>query len=130
MLKLNYSDLGLNVERIEGTIDSIVSTRVLLAIRVGDTLCAEPGVASFLVAIDHPLFDNLLTAIGQADSSDVTICVADAESAEVSVRGTWIAASPDAHEGILVCALGDRIEALIDRMWAIDRLENAELRLN
>ncbi len=129
MLKLNYSDLGLNVERIEGTIESIVSMRVLLAIRVGDTLCAEPGAASFLVAIDHPLFDNLLTAIEQTGCDDVAVCVADAESAEVSVRGTWIASSPDAHEGILVCALGDRIEVVIDRMWAIDRMENAELRM-
>jgi energy-converting hydrogenase Eha subunit B len=129
MLKLNYSDLGLNVERIEGTIESIVSMRVLLAIRVGDTLCAEPGTASFLVAIDHPWFDKLLTAIEQANCADVDICVADAASAEVSVRGTWIASSPDAHEGILICALGNRLEAVIDRMWAIDRIENAELRM-
>lgn len=129
MLKLNYSDLGLNVERIEGTIESIVFTRVLLAMRVGDTLCAEPGAASFLVAIDHPLFDQLLTAIEQTNCEDVEVCVADAESAEVSVRGTWIASSPEALEGILVCALGEALEKVIDRMWAIDRMENAELRM-
>jgi len=70
MLKFNYSDLGLNVERIEGTVEEIVSRRMLLAMRVGETLCAEPGGASFLVAIDHLWFDDLLKTIGQTGCRD------------------------------------------------------------
>ena len=60
---------------------------------------------------------------------DIQVCMADAEFAEVSIAGTWIASSPESHEGILVCALGVPLEALIDRMWAVDRVANAELRL-
>ena len=129
MLKFNYSDLGLNVERIEGTVEEIVSQRMLLAMRVQETLCAEPGGASFLVAIDHLWFDDLLKAIDQAGCSDIQVCMADAEFAEVSIIGTWIASSPESHEGILVCVLGVVLEALIDRMWAVDRVANAELKL-
>ena len=55
--------------------------------------------------------------------------MADAELAEVSISGTWIASSPESHEGILVCVLGTVLEALIDRMWAVDRVANAELKL-
>ena len=130
MLKFNYSDYGLNVERIEGTVEEIVSRRMLLAMRVGETLCAEPGGASFLVAIDHLCFDDLLKAIDQTGCREIEVCMADAEFAEVSMGGTWIASSPEAHEGILICAFGANLEALIDRMWAVDRVANAELRLN
>ena len=130
MLKFNYSDLGLNVERIERTVEEIVSQRMLLAMRVGETLCSEPGRASFLVAIDHLWFDDLLKTIDQTGCRDIEVCMADAQFAEVSMVGTWIASSPEAHEGILVCTFGATLEALIDRMWAVDRVANAELRLN
>lgn len=126
MLKLNYSDLGLSVEQFEGDLDQWIEHRVRLAMRAGMTLYTEAGRASFLIAIDHPLFDTLLAAT--AKITTISVDIADAEYAEVVLQGTWLAESIEACEGSLVCALGAQIEKVIDRLWVLDRSIHTGLR--
>ena len=54
MLKLNYTDVGLYMERTMTNPELLIAQRVLLAIRLGRSLHIEPGRASFLLPADIP----------------------------------------------------------------------------
>jgi SH3-like domain-containing protein len=115
MLKLIYTDSGFSIELIEeATLESWVSTRVLLALRSSMAIFAEPSNASFLLAKDLPLASKL-TKI--ADSDLVTIDTCDADYVEVSLQGTWLGADANSSEGVFVCTLYPALESLIHEVW-------------
>jgi hypothetical protein len=45
------------------------------------------------------------------------VCVADAESVEVSLTGTWITTDPDAENGIFITLLDEYTEYLLFTLW-------------
>ncbi|MGI0492285.1 alr0857 family protein [Alkalinema pantanalense CENA528] len=120
MLKLTYTEDGLTLERLAGALETIVTQRVILAMRVGQTLSIEPSRASFLVPIDHVFFNHLVQAIHEVQGQEISVCVVDEDFAEVSLKGCWVAATHEAHEGMLICTLSDRVEFFIHKLWQAD----------
>jgi len=59
MLKLTYTDVGLHLERVPIPLEATVALRVILAMRTGSTLYAEPGRASFLLPADLPELNRI-----------------------------------------------------------------------
>jgi hypothetical protein len=125
MLKLNYTDVGLFMERTMTNPELLIAQRVLLAMRLGRSLHVEPGRASFLLPADIPQLKVLEIALHQEYGSVVTLIVVDEEFVEVGLSGSWIAEDKDAHEGMFLTMMSDslsetlreQIECFIYKLW-------------
>jgi hypothetical protein len=126
MLKLNYTDVGLFMERTMTNPELLIAQRVLLAMRLGRSLNVEPGRASFLWPADIPQLKVLEMALQQDYGSVVTLIAVDEEFVEVGLSGSWIAEDKDAHEGMFLAVMSvypeggtasHRIERFIYKLW-------------
>ena len=88
MLKLNYTDVGLFMERTKTNPELLIAQRVLLAMRLGQTLHIEPGRASFLLPADIPELKVLEMALNREYGSAVTLITVDEEFVEVGLSGS------------------------------------------
>jgi hypothetical protein len=124
MLKLTYTDAGLHMDLVaipcgyleERALEMLVTQRVVLALRLGQTLHIEPSSAAFLLPA-NTLGLNQLQLMIRMEKSRVSVTSVDAQFVEVSVHGNWIAASDDAHEGMFITAFSGGIELLIYKLW-------------
>lgn len=123
MLKLTYTEFGLHLERVTVPLETLVSQRVVLALRMGQTLHVEPSRAAFLLSIEVPGFGELEKLIRLERIASVSIVPVDDQFVEVSVQGHWIANTVEAHSGMFVTALGDRVEFFIYKLWQATQLQ-------
>jgi hypothetical protein len=114
MLKLNYTESDLHMERIAAPLEVMVAQRVLLALRAGQTLHIQPGHASFLIPADAP---GLAQLEALQLEQQVSLTPVDEQFMEICVEGSWIAATAQAHEGTFIAALSDRVELLVYKLW-------------
>ncbi|MGG6295041.1 alr0857 family protein [Leptolyngbya sp. AN02str] len=125
MLKLNYTDVGLYMERIMTNPELLIAQRVLLAMRLGQMLHVEPGRASFLLPADIPELEELEAALQREYNPNSTILLVDDASVEVNLSGCWMAESKEAQEGMFLALMSDslsetlreRIERFIYKLW-------------
>lgn len=117
MLKLTYTEHGLQLERVAISLEDLIGQRVVLAVRTGQRLHIEPGQASFLLRADAPGLTQLQRMVRMEQTFMVTITPLDDGFVEVTVRGSWIAETIAAHEGIFITALSDMSEFLLMRLW-------------
>jgi hypothetical protein len=139
MLKLNYTDVGLYMERTMTNPELLIAQRVLLAMRLGRLprrgncfapLHVEPGRASFLLPADIPQLQVLERALHQEYGTAVTLIAVDEEFVEVGISGSWIAEDKDAHEGVFLAVMSDslsetlreRTEFLIYKLWQMSEV--------
>jgi hypothetical protein len=116
MLKLTYTDAGLHMEKVATALENLVTQRVVLALRLGQSLHIEPSRAAFLLPVDTPGLNQLRLTI-RMEKSCVSVTLVDAQFVEISVHGNWIAASDEAHEGMFIAAFSDRTELLVYKLW-------------
>lgn len=119
MLKLTYTEMDLRLECLASSLEEAVTQRVILALRTGQPLHIEPSCAAFLLPINLPELAYLEAAIKQEQVAAVAVLPADAEAVEVNLRGTWIASTSQAHEGIFLTTLSDRTEFLVHKLWEV-----------
>lgn len=127
MLKLNYTEIGLYMERILTTPELLVAQRVVLAMRLGQSLIVEPGCASFLLPADLPELAQLKVAWHLEPASMVAVIPVDDQFVEVSLQGSWVAENREAHEGMFLAVLSDRLECCIYQLWQISEASIASL---
>ncbi|HIK14756.1 MAG TPA: hypothetical protein IGS53_05615 [Leptolyngbyaceae cyanobacterium M33_DOE_097] len=117
MLKLTYTDVGLHLERVPTPLEATVALRVILAMRTGSSLYAEPGRASFLLPADLPELNHLKAALSLEPSQTIEIDRVDQDYVEISLSGYWLANNVDAHEGMFVTVLSTRAEYFVAQLW-------------
>lgn len=117
MLKLTYTDVGLYLERLNLALETLVAQRVILAMRLGQTLVIEPGKAAFLLPMNTPGLERLEALIRLERVQDVVIIAVDDDCVEISIKGNWIAQDVAAHEGTFLAVLGDRTELFVYKLW-------------
>jgi hypothetical protein len=117
MLKLTYTEVGLDLERMTGSIEKIVSRRTILAMRVGQSILVQPGSASFLIPADAVNLKEFKSIVKDEPARTIGLCKVDQDCYEISIRGTWIARNSEAHEGMLVTLMSDRTERFIEKLW-------------
>jgi hypothetical protein len=117
MLKLTYTDAGLHMERVVVALETLVTQRVILALRLGQTLHIEPSRASFLLPGDAPGLNQLQFSMRLEKNRVISVTAVDDQFVEVSVQGNWIADSMDADEGMFITAFSEGIEFLIYKLW-------------
>ena len=116
MLKLTYTETGFNLERLAQSPEQLVALRVVLAMRVGQSISVEPSTAAFLLPANLVALSLLESEARRDDNDAIDLCVADADFVEVTLRGTWISASEGA-DGVFATVLGDRAELLLLKLW-------------
>ncbi|MBD2096731.1 hypothetical protein H6F90_16635 [Trichocoleus sp. FACHB-591] len=117
MLKLNYTEDGLYMERVMTSPELAIAQRVVLAMRLGQSLQVEPGHASLLLPADVPELEQLELSLRQECRGRVNVIPVDDEFVEVSLNGSWIAESKEAHEGMFLTMLSDRTEFFLYKLW-------------
>lgn len=125
MLKLTYTDLGICLEQGTEPLEALISRRVLVAVRLGQSIYLQTGRASFLLSATTPHLADLDQLIreeygwAQDTKADAMIylCPVDDQFVEVSVLGVWVAADAEAHEGTFITRLSDRVETLVMALW-------------
>ena len=116
MLKLTYTETGFNLERLAQSPEQLVALRVVLAMRVGQSISVEPSTAAFLLPANLPALSLLESEARRDDTESIDLCVADADFVEVTLRGTWIGESEGA-QGVFATVLSDRAERLLLALW-------------
>jgi hypothetical protein len=117
MLKLNYTEDGLYMERVMTSPELAIAQRVILAMRLEQALQVEPGHASFLLPADVPELEQLEKSLRQECRGRVNVIPVDDEFVEVNLSGSWIAESQEAHEGMFLTVLSDRTEFFLYKLW-------------
>lgn len=117
MLKLTYIETGFYLEYLTKSLEEWVQGRVILALRVGETLCIEPSTASFLLPADLPGVETLVAEVKRLDSDFISLSVCDAEYIEVSIEGTWVSSKADSTEGVFVVAMSHSVEFFLLKLW-------------
>ena len=116
MLKLTYTETGLRLERLSVPLETWVAQRVAMTLCAGQRLFLEPSRASFFLPTQNAQIPRLeeLSAVYRAS---ISIAQVDEGWVEVSLKGSWIAESSDAHEGLFITAFSDAVEANLYRLW-------------
>jgi hypothetical protein len=116
MLKLTYTETGLRLERLIVPLETWVAQRVAMTLCAGQRLFLEPSQASFLLPARDVRLPHLaeLSAIYK---TAIAIVPVDEDCVEVSLKGSWIAESSDAHEGLFITTFSDAVEGCIYRLW-------------
>jgi hypothetical protein len=126
MLKLTYTETDFSIERLTETLESWVSARVVLALRLGQGCTVGPSTASFLLPAHMPGLRSLKAEVERMGFLEWEAC--DAEHVEISLRGTWLSADLEATEGVFVTTVSDAAERLLLEMWQEAQAETFALR--
>ena len=117
MLKLTYLETGFYLEYLAKSLEDWVQERVVLALRVGESLYIEPTTAAFLLPADLPDLETLVMEIRRLDPESISLSAGDAEYIEVSLNGTWVSLNADSDEGVFVAAMSHSIEFFLLKLW-------------
>ncbi|MDZ7994785.1 MAG: alr0857 family protein [Nostoc sp. EfeVER01] len=117
MLKLTYTESSFDLECVTLSLEEWVAQRVILALRVGQSLCIEPTTASFLLPVDLPGVEVLRSEVKRDDREIIALCACDAEYMEVTLRGSWLSASSKDSVGVFVTTMSDRTEFFLHKLW-------------
>jgi hypothetical protein len=127
MLKLTYTEVGLHLDRMTGSVEKVVARRSVLAVRIGQSIFVQPGSASFLIPIDCVNLKAFKTAVKGESSRTIDLCKVDDDYYEVSIRGTWIASSNEAHEGMFVTMMNPQTELFVQHLWMVSQAQVSSL---
>ncbi|NJK39504.1 MAG: hypothetical protein HC825_09165 [Oscillatoriales cyanobacterium RM1_1_9] len=125
MLKLTYTEATFHMECLSQAPERLVALRVKLAMRLGQPICVQPGTASFLIPAHLPTMALLEKAIQQKDSQAIALDMADVETFEIVLSGTWIAEEIEAEAGVFVTLLNSYTESLVFNLWQAAYVETS-----
>lgn len=127
MLKLNYTEVGLYMERTMTAPEMLLSQRVVLALRLEQSLHVEPSRASFLLPAGAPELGQLESALRQECNPTVTVIPVDDKFVEVSLSGSWVAENREAQEGMFLTMMSERTEFFIYKLWQMSEAHISSL---
>lgn len=129
MLKLSYTDDGLFLEQTMASLDAVTNQRVMLTIRIGETLHLAPSWATVLLSAEMSGDITRLKPMLETDLEDtIDLTPADEDFVEVSLKGIWIAKDASTESGTFVTTLTPESERLIYQLWQVTQRQTACLR--
>ncbi len=117
MLKLTYTERSFYLECLSLSLEEWVAQRVVLALRVGQSICVEPSTASFLLPVDLPGVEKLKAEVERDGSEIMELSTCDAEYLEVTLRGSWLSDGSEEAVGVFVTKMSDRTEFFLHKIW-------------
>jgi hypothetical protein len=117
MLKLTYTERSFYLECLTLSLEEWVTQRVILALRVGQSLTIEPSTASFLLPVDLPGVERLKAEVQLNDGEIIALSSCDVEYMEVTLQGSWLSEGAEEAVGVFVTALAHRTEFFLHKLW-------------
>ena len=117
MLKLQYNENGLYMDRVNSLLEPFVAQRVTLMVRAGQSLHVQSGRACFLLPAKLPTLWELESIVGMDGAEGIHLCRVDAETVEVSVPGLWMTEALEAEDGLFLMSGSEAIESLLHHLW-------------
>ncbi|MER3491162.1 MAG: hypothetical protein C4323_01825 [Mastigocladus sp. ERB_26_2] len=117
MLKLTYTETSFHLECLAQSLEEWVAQRVILTLRVGQSLSVEPSTASFLLPANLPGLEQLKTQVQWEEREILPLCASDCEYIEVTLSGSWLSDGSENAQGVFVTTLSDRTEFLLHKLW-------------
>lgn len=118
MLKLTYTENSFYLELLTESVEEWIQARVILTLRIGQSLCVEPSTATFLLPVDLPGLAQLHTQVEQDNNSEVIeLYACDTEFLEVSLRGYWLSANAKSISGGFVTTMSHKTESFLHKLW-------------
>ncbi len=114
MLKIVYAAETITVTRLAKPLEKVVAQRAVLAVRLGQALHIQKGVATLLL----PAGLVGVAALGKK----LPICLVDEEAVELTLGGTWLSGEAEGQDGVFLAVLPTTIESLIVTLWQTARL--------
>lgn len=111
MLKVTFTDTGLSLECLRGSLESLLADRVSVHVRTQRAVVVEPSGASIPLPANLPGLQTLQRY------SEVSLSPCDRDWVEVSLQGVWIAEDPSRAEGVFVAELGSGLEQRLLHLW-------------
>ncbi len=119
MLKLTYTENSFYLELLTQSIEEWIQARVILTLRVGQSLCIEPSSATFLLPVDLPGLGQLHTELERDNNKEIMqLYACDTEYLEVNLRGYWLSVSPQSYEGGFVTTMNHSTECFLHQLWS------------
>ena len=115
MLKISYSDTKIALEQLPTTPEAVVARHSIFALRAGQSVYAQAGCGSLLVPTQLPEISAFVDRVTDHPLVDIDLC--DRAWLEVTLRGVWIAETPQSEAGILVTDLGEATEGGLVALW-------------
>lgn len=122
MLKLTHSEFGLHLEHINESFEQWIAQRSILAVRMGNSICFQPGNASFLVPATA-MMANVTSDQMINPHSPVSFCSVDEEFYEVNIAGVWIFKNSSGAEATFATGLDQQSESFVRQLWKISQQE-------
>jgi hypothetical protein len=117
MLKLTYTENSFDLECLTLSLEEWVAQRVILTLRVGQSLCIEPSTASFLLPVDLPGVEVLKAEVKRDDREIIALCASDTQYLEVTLQGSWLSDSSKDAVGVFFTTMSDRAEFFLHKLW-------------
>ncbi|MBW4428391.1 MAG: hypothetical protein KME50_29140 [Nostoc desertorum CM1-VF14] len=117
MLKLTYTQSSFYLECLTLSLEEWVAQRVILALRVGQSLSIQPSTASFLLPADIPGLEVLKAEVKRDHAGIVTLCACDAEYMEVTLQGSWLLDSSKNVVGVFITTMSHHTEFFLHKLW-------------
>jgi hypothetical protein len=122
MLKLTYSEFGLRLEQIDESFEQWIAQRSILALRMGNSICLQPGNASFLVSANAMTANVNLDRITNPHSA-ISFCCVDEDFYEVNIAGVWLFKNSNGTEATFATGLDPQAESFVQQLWKISQKE-------
>ncbi|MTJ52332.1 hypothetical protein FJR38_06435 [Anabaena sp. UHCC 0253] len=117
MLKLTYTENSFYLECLTQSLEEWVAQRVILSLRVSQSLRVEPTTASFLLPLDLPGVERLKAEVNRHDSEIIALCNCDTEYLEVTLEGSWLSDGNDDAVGVFVTTMSYTSEFFLYKLW-------------
>ncbi|MGB3651475.1 MAG: alr0857 family protein [Rivularia sp. (in: cyanobacteria)] len=118
MLKLTYTENSFYLELLTQSVEEWIQARVILTLRVGQSLCVEPSTATFLLPVDLPGLGQLHAQVEQDSNREVIeLYACDTEFLEVSLRGYWLSVNAQSISGGFVTTMSHSTESFLHNLW-------------
>ena len=118
MLKLTYTENSFYLELLTQTVEEWIQARLILTLRVGQSLCVEPSTATFLLPVDLPGLAQLHAQVEQDSNREVIeLYACDTEFLEVSLRGYWLSVNAQSISGGFVTTMSHSTESFLHNLW-------------
>jgi hypothetical protein len=109
MLKVVYAAESITVTCLAGRLERLVAQRSVLAVRLGQSLHIQKGIATLLLPLDLDGIEDLGTELNPYP--------VDTECLEVSLPGVWLAQELEVPEGVFLSVLQPATEVLLAMLW-------------
>lgn len=128
MLKITYTENGLYLERLNTSLETWLSRRILVSLRAGTSIYAEPSTASLLLPVGLPYFKDV-KVLAEKNSNLLAVNVCDEYSVEAILEGTWVTTDNACDDGIFVCHLEEEVEFFLYQFWREDSFGTSDTSL-